>query len=431
MQILFWKELSTTAQADALRRPARLTNLVQTKVRDIIDTVKAKGDAAILEYTRQFDGVDVKKLAVDASEINGAWRRLEPRMKDAMCRAYENIEKFHGYELPQDFEVEIEPGLICQRLVRPIDCVGIYVPGGSAPLFSSLLMAAIPAMLAAVPRIAVASPPGEDGKIAPVTLAAAKLCGVDEVFCMGGAQAIAAFAFGTKSVPKADKLFGPGNQWVVEAKAQVTQLEDGPGIDLPAGPSEVMVLADDEANPVWVAADLLSQAEHDPQAQVIMLTLSKQMVRAVYAAVLAQAEDLPRAEIANKALKNAQLIVVQSREQMVQLANRHAPEHLIMQIAQAEELVPQIRNAGSVFVGAYTPEALGDYASGTNHVLPTAGAARSFSGLGVESFVKFVSVQSASASALRSIGPEVEILARLEGLEAHARAISLRTSGKK
>lgn len=426
MQTLNWNALSAAAQTDALQRPDTQSLEVRENVAGIIAAVRAQGDAALIEFTRRFDGVDLQQLRIPQSEIDAAWQGLDKNVQTAMRRAHDNIAKFHAAELPQEVAVEVEPELLCRRVTRPLDCVGIYVPGGSAPLFSSLMMAAIPANLAKVERIMVASPPGADGKIAPITLAAAKFCGVSEVYAMGGAQAIAAFAFGTESVPRADKLFGPGNQWVAEAKAQITQMPGGPAIDLPAGPSEVMVLADDEANPAWVAADLLSQAEHDPQAQVVLLTLSANMAKAVEREVLAQAEALPRREITKAALQNARLIVVQSRVQMVELANRYAPEHLIIQTRQAETLLPDIRNAGSVFLGAYTPEGLGDYASGTNHVLPTAGAARAYSGLGVESFMKFMTVQYASEQALRAIGPTVETLARMEGLEAHARAISTR-----
>jgi histidinol dehydrogenase len=426
MEILNWNELDKSAQNAALARPDISACAVRDVVRDIIMAVKERGDDALLELTRRFDGAVADDMRVSSKDIEDAWDNLDNETRTAMQRAFSNIARFHQAQAPAPLCVEIEDGLICERLIRPLDCVGIYVPGGTAPLFSSLLMAAIPAKLAGVQRIVVASPPEKNGLIAPVILAAAKLCGIEEIYAMGGAQAIAAMAFGTKSVPRVDKLFGPGNQWVSEAKVQVAQMQGGPAMDMPAGPSEVMVLADESANANWVAADLLSQAEHDPKAQVILLTTEKTVAEAVKTATYKQLPSLPRASIAKKALENARLICVKDRAQMLDIVNRYAPEHLIIQVQDAQELVPGVRNAGSVFVGPYTPEALGDYASGTNHVLPTAGAARAYSGLGMESFVKFITVQRATKAALASLGPVVQTLARMEELDAHARAIALR-----
>ncbi len=426
MKILDWQQLDDDGKRAALRRPYTNACAVRDVVHDIIMAVREKGDEALFEFTRRFDGSEPEKLRIGGDEIEAAWVALDENAKKAMRRAYGNIKTFHQAQQPKTIKVEVEPGLVCERIARPIDCVGIYVPGGTAPLFSSLMMAAIPAKLAGVGKIVLASPPGKDGKIAPVILAAAKLCGLDEIYSMGGAQAIAALAFGTQSVPRVNKLFGPGNQWVSEAKAQVTQMPGGPAMDMPAGPSEVMVLADEAANPDWIAADLLSQAEHDPKAQVLLLITNMNAARAVETATLKQLKTLPRADIARKSLENARLICVQDYEQMLEIANRYAPEHLIIQTERPEGMVEGIRNAGSVFVGAYTPEALGDYASGTNHVLPTAGAARAYSGLGLESFIKFITVQRASQDALSFLGPVVKSLARMEELEAHARAISLR-----
>ncbi|PHS24411.1 MAG: histidinol dehydrogenase [Robiginitomaculum sp.] len=426
MEIIYWNELDEGAQSAALARPDISACAVRDVVRDIIMAVKERGDEALLELTRRFDGAVAEDMRVCVKDLEAAWSDLGCETRAAMQRAFGNIARFHQAQAPAPLCVEIEDGLICERLIRPLDCVGIYVPGGTAPLFSSLLMAAIPAKLAGVRRIVVASPPGKDGLIAPVILAAAKLCGIEEIYAMGGAQAIAAMAFGTGSVPRVDKLFGPGNQWVSEAKVQVAQMQGGPAMDMPAGPSEVMVLADESANANWVAADLLSQAEHDPKAQVIMLTTAKTVAEAVKTATCKQLQSLPRASIAKKALENARLICVKDRVQMLDIVNRYAPEHLILQVQNAQELVPGVRNAGSVFVGPYTPEALGDYASGTNHVLPTAGAARAYSGLGLESFVKFITVQRATKAALASLGPVVQTLARMEELDAHARAIAVR-----
>ncbi len=426
MDILNWNQLSKAEQEKALQRPAMQGRECRKAVGQIITAIRENGDEAIREFSNRFDGVVPAQLQTGQNEIETAWAELDDEHQSAMRRAHDNIARFHRAQLPKDLEIEVEPGLVCKRLARPLDCVGIYVPGGSAPLFSSLLMAAIPAKLANVGRIIAASPPGRDGKVAPIILAAAKLCGIDEVYCVGGAQAVAAMAFGTKSIPRVDKVFGPGNQWVSEAKTQVTQITGGPAIDLPAGPSEVMVLADERANPAWVAADLLSQAEHDPQAHLILLCLSTNTAKTIEHEVLQQLNTLSRADIARAALGNARLIVVKSVVQMLDIANTYAPEHLIIQIEGADEFVPEVRNAGSVFIGAYTPEALGDYASGTNHVLPTAGAARAYSGLGTQSFMKFITVQRATQDALVALGPTVQTLAQLEGLEAHANAITLR-----
>lgn len=426
MRILDWNSLGASARETALARPLAAQQDVRATVQQIIEDVRHRGDAAVAQYSRRFDGAAPDPLIASAEDMEAAWASLPASARAAMSRAAANIQRFHEAQGVPGIRVEVEPGLVCSRRAVPLDCVGLYVPGGTAPLFSSLLMAAIPARLAGVPRIAVASPPGADGRVAPVVLAAARLAGVQEVFAMGGAQAIAAFAFGTKSVPRAAKIFGPGNQWVAEAKAQVAQRPGGPAIDLPAGPSEVMVLADDTANAALVAADLLSQAEHDPQAQVIALATSAACAGAVRAQVLSQLEDLPRKTIANEALNNARLIVVPERAAMLDIVNRYAPEHLIIQMHDAEEMAQGVRHAGSVFLGSSTPEALGDYASGANHVLPTGGAARCHGGLGLESFMHFVTEQRASPAALRAIGPAVMQLARMEGLEAHARAVALR-----
>ncbi len=430
MRILDWNSMGENARAAALARPQVAHDALRAKVRQIIADVRQGGDSALAEYSRRFDGVVPRRLRASPRDLDAAWQELEESERAAMARAAANIERFHAAQKLPDIRIEVEPGLVCSRRAVPLDCAGIYVPGGTAPLFSSLLMAAIPARLAGVRRLAVASPPDRDGRVAPVVLAAAKLAGVQEVYAMGGAQAIAALAFGTETVPQADKIFGPGNQWVAEAKAQVAQLPGGPAIDLPAGPSEVMVLTDDAADAAFVAADLLSQAEHDTQAQVILLATSTAFARAVRAQVLTQLERLPRQEIAQAALEHARLIMVPDPATMLDIANDYAPEHLIIQMKEPEKMAAQVRHAGSVFIGAHTPEALGDYASGANHVLPTHGAARRYSGLGLESFMHYVTVQQASPDALAAIGPEVAQLARMEGLEAHARAIDLRLEAR-
>ncbi len=426
MQILDWNNLQLSEQEAALRRPVAGDTAVRNQVADILEQVRLGGDEAVLNFSRLFDTAPANKLQVNRSEMETAWNRLGSAEQDAMRRAVTNIRKFHTAQAPGRIRVEVEPGLVCERLALPIDSVGIYAPGGNAPLFSSLLMAAVPARLAGVRRIAVASPPSATGNIHPTVLAAGYLCQVDEVYCVGGAQAIAAMGFGTNSIDPVNKIVGPGNKWVNEAKAQICQWPGGPSIDLPAGPSEVMVLADSFANADWVAADLLSQAEHDPVAQVILLSDSAQTIKSVERAVLQQLQALPRKAIAEESLKNARLIQVGNQRQMLELVNRYAPEHLIIQVRSPRKLLGGIRNAGSVFLGPYTPEALGDYASGTNHVLPTAGAARSYSGLGVQSFIKFITVQEASKTALRSLGPVVQKLAQMETLAAHSRAVAIR-----
>ncbi len=426
MRIVTWSALDKATQADLLARPRADGGDIRAPVADILAQVRRDGDAALASLTQKLDGVAAKTLRVPPSDARRALEALPASARRAMQRACDNITKFHAAQKPQDIACDPMPGLNCALRIRPLDCVGLYVPGGSAPLFSSLMMMAIPARIAGVGRIAMASPPGADGRIAPVTLACAALCGVEEIYCMGGAQAIAAFAYGTQSVPRADKIFGPGNQWVAQAKAQVALESGGPAIDLPAGPSEVMVMADAAANPALIASDLLSQAEHDPQAQVILLCLRMDMAHNVEAAVQAQLADLPRADIARKALQSSAIIVAENTAQMLEIANLYAPEHLILQMRDADDLIASVRNAGSVFAGPLTPEALGDYASGTNHVLPTGGAARSIGGLGVRSFVKTMTVQRINADALRDLGPTVATLARMEGLEAHARAVDIR-----
>ncbi len=426
MNILNWNRLNEAERAAALQRPQTGECAAKDVVHDIIEAVRRGGDDALKALSQRLDGCAPVNFLVEPSRLEAAWQSLTPEAQSAMKRAARNIKRFHQAQWPKEVKVEVESGLVCERIIRPIDSVGIYVPGGTAPLFSSLLMAAIPAKLAGVRKVIVTSPPAKNGAIAPVVLAAARLCGLDEVYCVGGAHAIAAMAFGTKTIPCVNKIFGPGNQWVNEAKMQVTQIQGGPAIDLPAGPSEVMVLADQSAKPDWVAADLLSQAEHDPLAQVILLSMSASLVQEVKRSIAQQLTALPRAAIAKKALQSARMIVVENRIQMLKIANLYAPEHLIIQCESPKDMVAEIRNAGSIFVGPYTPEALGDYASGTNHVLPTSGAARAYSGLGLESFLKTISVQSATANALTVLGPVVQDLARMEGLDAHARSVGVR-----
>jgi len=427
MQTLIWNNLTQNEKSAALKRPDALSraDLIES-VREIMSGVKNGGDAAVLDYTERFDGVKLGSLKVPESALKEAWENLPDKDKEAIKTAQENIKAFHIAQLPKDIEVETMPGVMCRREARAIDTAGLYVPGGTAPLVSTLLMLAIPARVAGVKRRIIVTPPGKDGKINQAILAAAYQCQVTDLFACGGAQAIAAMTYGTKTIPTCDKIFGPGNAYVATAKSMAAQIAGGPAIDMPAGPSEAMVVADANANPVFVAADLLAQAEHDTLAQVICVCENSEIATAVSREVDTQLTSLPRADIAKKALKNGRILMANTRSDIAEIINKYAPEHLILQIDQPRNFVPTIRNAGSIFLGEWTPESVGDYASGTNHTLPTFGAARAYSGITIESFMKFISVQELTRTGLENIGPVVETLATLEGLEAHRRSVSLR-----
>ena len=427
MKRFIWTDMDEAARGNALARPADLSDptLIGT-VRDIMAAVKAGGDKAVLDFTAQFDGVTLNNLRVPKEALKAAWDALPGADKDAINTARKNIKKFHQAQIPKDIEVETTKGVICRREARAIETAGLYVPGGTAPLISTLLMLAIPAKVAGVKRRIVATPPGKDGKVNPAILAAAYRCKVTDVFICGGAQAIAALCYGTDSIPKCDKIFGPGNAYVAAAKSLAAQAPGGPAIDMPAGPSEAMVVANGKANPIFVASDLLSQAEHDTLAQVICVATSSDVADKIKSEIKNQITTLPRKDIAQQAMAQSRMIIADSRGDVVDIINRYAPEHLILQITKPETLVPAIRNAGSIFLGPWTPEAVGDYASGTNHTLPTNGAARAYSGVTTESFIKYISIQKLSRKGLRRLGPTVERLATMEGLEAHRRAISLR-----
>ena len=427
MRVLNWNELDEKACAQALARPDTLSNpKISRNVENILSMVREKGDAALKDLTLKFDGIVLSSLSVPISACEAAWNGLADADQNAMEMAKSNIEAFHLPQKPSPIRVETMPGVVCRREPRALDSAGLYVPAGSAPLVSTLMMLAIPAKLAGVPRCVVTTPPAKDGKIDRFVLAAAYLCGVDEIYSVGGAQAIAALAYGTESIAKVAKVFGPGNAYVATAKAIVAQEAGGPAIDLPAGPSEAMVLADDFADPVFVVSDLLSQAEHDTMAQVLCVCRSIEFAERLKAEIETQLTDLPRAKIAQGSLENARIIIVENTDDMIEISNRYAPEHLIVQIENPDAIVPRIQNAGSIFLGPWTPESVGDYASGTNHTLPTNGAARAYSGVMLESFIKYISVQSLSRVGLAAIGPSVERLASMEGLEAHRRAVSLR-----
>lgn len=414
--------------------PQEWTTLVSRPVQDyysllkpvqkMLDKVKEKGDKAVLKFTKEFDGVNIKSLAVSPEEIKEAGNQLTDELKSAIAIAAANIEKFHAAQINPVEKISTMPGIECWRQSIGIEKVGLYIPGGSAPLFSTVLMLAIPAKLAGCREIILCSPPDKNGNIHPAILYSAGLCGVTKIFKAGGVQAIAAMAYGTATIPKVFKIFGPGNQYVTLAKQLVQQ--DGLSIDMPAGPSEVLVIADESANPAFVAADLLSQAEHGPDSQAILLTTSEKMADQVSVAVQEQLNQLPRKNIATKALKESRILLLNNLEDAMAFSNLYAPEHLILCTDNALELSAQVTTAGSVFIGHYSPESAGDYASGTNHTLPTNGYAAMYSGVSVDSFVKKISFQQISKEGLKNIGQTIMEMAAAEGLDAHKNAVSIR-----
>jgi histidinol dehydrogenase len=425
MKAIFWNSLSASARRAALQRPAqKARKRTAVIVAGILRLVQRKGDRALRQLTAKLDGVKLKSLRVSAAEFAAAERALSPADRAALRRAYANIRKFHLAQRPQPIRVQTMAGVVCEKVSRPIERVGLYVPGGSAPLFSTALMLGVPSQIAGNPVRVLCTPPGRDGRVSPWILCAARLCGITEVFKLGGAQAIAAMAYGTGSVPKCDKLFGPGNSFVTEAKLQVSR--DAAAIDLPAGPSEVMVIAGRMADPAFVAADLLSQAEHGPDSQVMLVAFAESFVVHVGLEMKRQLKLLPRGDIARRALKQSRVILASSPAEAVEIANRYAPEHLILQVERPRALLSKITAAGSVFVGPWTPESLGDYASGTNHVLPTYGWARACSGLGLADFQRSMTVQEASPLGLARLGLTVARLATAENLIAHRRAVTVR-----
>ncbi|HDS7709478.1 TPA: histidinol dehydrogenase [Klebsiella pneumoniae subsp. pneumoniae] len=426
--IIDWNGCSADQQRQLLTRPAiSASDSISKTVAEILDNVKANGDAALREYSAKFDKTIVAALQVSEAEIAAAGERLSDELKQAMAVAVQNIETFHNAQKLQAVDVETLPGVRCQQVTRPIASVGLYIPGGSAPLFSTVLMLATPARIAGCQQVVLCSPP----PIADEILYAAQLCGVKTIFNVGGAQAIAALALGTESVPKVDKIFGPGNAYVTEAKRQVSQRLDGAAIDMPAGPSEVLVIADSGANPDFVASDLLSQAEHGPDSQVILLTPDAGMGNRVAEAVERQLAALPRAETARVALSASRIIVARDLTQCVAISNQYGPEHLIIQTRQARELVDSITSAGSVFLGDWSPESAGDYASGTNHVLPTYGYTATCSSLGLADFQKRMTVQELSRDGFAALASTIEILAAAERLDAHKNAVTLRVAALK
>ena len=407
-------------------RPWSVDDSLRQKVAALCLDVKQRGDDALKDYSKRFDAVPVTHFSISSSEIEAARAGMSGVLVAAIEHAARNIRAFHSAQVKNESKVETEPGVVCWREQRAVETVGLYIPAGSAPLPSTVLMLGIPALLAGCSRIILCSPPKSNGSIDPAVLATAAHLGIREIYRVGGAQAIAAMAYGTLSIPKVDKIFGPGNQYVTEAKRFVSSDPDGTAIDLLAGPSELLVIADDSADPAVVAADLLSQAEHDPQSQVVLLATSEPLALATLENVRLQLERLPRNEVALKALANSYGIIVRSIDEAVGFSNAYAPEHLIINVGNSEIIAPQIQNAGSVFLGPYAPVTAGDYASGTNHTLPTGGSARWVSGVSVDSFRKSMTFQSMTLDGLRRLAPALTTLAATEGLEAHARAVTQR-----
>ncbi|EGR1034553.1 histidinol dehydrogenase [Vibrio cholerae] len=423
MRTVVWQSLSEAQQESILERPAITEGAnITAAVAQVIAKVRSEGDAALFELTEKFDRVKPASLRVSREEMDAAAERLSETMKQALEQAYNNISKFHKAQKAQPIKVETMPGVVCEQVTRPINKVGLYIPGGSAPLPSTVLMLGVPAQIAGCRKVVLCSPP----PIADEILYVAKLCNIDEVYNLGGGQAIAAMAYGTETVTKVDKIFGPGNAYVTEAKRQVSNDFRGAAIDMPAGPSEVLVIADETADADFIAADLLSQAEHGPDSQVVLVTPSPVLADQVTDAVQKQLKVLSRASIAEKALASSLIIIAESLTQTVSISNYYGPEHLIVQTRNPRELVPLLDNAGSIFLGDWSPESVGDYASGTNHVLPTYGYTRTYSSLGLADFSKRMTVQELTADGLQLLAPTVVTMAEAEGLDAHKRAVTIR-----
>lgn len=411
-----WKKL--------LARPALDVEKLRNTVSTVLNRIRTEGDAAVKEYELAFDKVELSSLTVSPEEMEEAESLVSQKLKDAIMLAHENIARFHAAQRFEGKQIEVQPGVNCWQKAVAIEKVGLYIPGGTAPLFSTVLMLATPAQIAGCKEIVLCTPPNREGKVNPAILVAAKVAGVSQIFKAGGVQAIGAMAYGTESVPKVYKIFGPGNQYVVAAK-QAVSLKDV-AIDMPAGPSEVEVLADAESNPVYVAADLLSQAEHGADSQVLLLTTSEEIIPQVQAEVERQLDLLPRKELAEKALENSKIILLKDEEEMMAMSNEYAPEHLIIATKNYMELAQKVVNAGSVFLGKFSCESAGDYASGTNHTLPTNGYAKAYSGVSLDSFIRKITFQHLTEEGICKIGPAVEEMAANEQLDAHRNAMTVR-----
>jgi histidinol dehydrogenase len=424
IQVIRWNDITPLRQEAALARPAQHNNQdVSDRVREIIGSVRERGDAAIFELTKKLDGATLESFKAGPGEFDAAEAALSGAQIAAIDLSIRNVRQFHAAQLPDAVRVETMPGVRCERVSHPIDAVGLYVPAGTAPLPSTAIMLAVPAAIANCPTKVLCTPPRPDGTADSAVLVAAKRAGIRDVFKIGGAQAIAAMAFGTESVPRVAKIFGPGNAWVTEAKIQVAGDPRGAAIDMPAGPSEVLVIADGNANPEFIAADLLSQAEHGADSQVLLVTMDAVLAEKVVTEIDQQLAALSRREIAAASIANSRIIVTGDLESAIGISNRYAPEHLILHVDDPGAVMPDIRNAGSVFLGPWSPESVGDYCSGTNHVLPTYGYARSYSGLSVDQFMRHMTIQELSRDGLRSLSDAVISLAELEGLDGHAAAV--------
>jgi len=427
MEIILYPD--SAAQEKAIQRPTKSKLELEQMVLNVFANIEKNGDKSLINYSKQFDGVDLTSVEIFLEEINAGENKITSELKDAIIAAAANIRKFHESQKDEVKIVEPVKGVKCWRESRPIEKVGIYIPGGSAPLFSTVLMLAIPAKIAGCKEIVLCTPPNKNG-VHPAILFAAKLTGVNKIFSVGGIQAIGAMTYGTESVPKVNKIFGPGNQYVTMAK-QIAQTTNNVAIDMPAGPSEVLIIADSDCNPAFVAADLLSQAEHGADSQVILLSDSKVVVDNIMKEVEAQLQKLPRKDIVEESLKNGRAIVFNSINECVDLSNNYAPEHLILACKNANQIIGKIINAGSVFIGNYSCESAGDYASGTNHTLPTNGYAKNYSGVSLDSFIKKITFQEINAEGIANIGSTVEIMAASENLDAHKNAMTIRINSLK
>ncbi|MCH1538377.1 MAG: histidinol dehydrogenase [Flavobacteriaceae bacterium] len=412
-----------------LSRPTASFKDLEPVVEDVFSEVQSKGDEALKAYTQKFDGVSLDSFSVTEADFLEAENKVSKKLKEAIQLAKSNIEAFHKAQKTPSVSIETQPGVLCWQEKRPIEKVGLYIPGGSAPLFSTLLMLAIPAQIAGCKEIVLCTPPDQNGAIPDVILYTAKLCGLSQIFKLGGIQAIAAMTFGTETVPKVYKIFGPGNQYVTVAKQIATQYQVS--IDMPAGPSELLVVADETANPAYVASDLLSQAEHGADSQVILVTTYAPMLELVKQEIEIQLNLLPRKEIAEKAMDNSRMIFFETNEESIDFINQYGPEHYIICVKEEQLYIDQITNAGSVFIGNYTPESAGDYASGTNHTLPTNGYAKQYSGVNLDSYLKQMTFQKISSKGIQNIGPAIELMAESEGLQAHKNAVTLRLNDLK